>query len=594
MLHNIDLILTLTGGLTAALALGFVTQKLKLSPIVGYLLAGVIVGPFTPGFVADGGIATQFAELGVILLMFGVGLHFHLKDLMAVRKVAIPGAIVQIAAATLLGAIVTSFFGWTWTEGMVFGIAISVASTVVLTRVLADHNALHTPVGHIAIGWLIVEDLFTILVLVLLPAICGGGQTDVAGAADSGMGVWATLGIAVLKLGVLVVFTLVAGQKIIPWFLGYVARTGSRDLFTLTVLVLALGIAVGSAKFFGASMALGAFLAGMVVGQSEFSARAAADALPMRDAFAVLFFVSVGMMFDPAAVVTGWPLMLATLSIVIIGKPLAALVVVLIFKKPLRFALCIAVALAQIGEFSFILAQLAQSLNVMPKEAIHALVFASVVSITINPLLYQSIDPFIRWLEKRGWVSTPAKVDLKKVPELDANATRVVVVGYGPVGRTLCRILRDNHIEAVVVEMNLDTVQELHAEGLPAVYGEASSREILAHAGIEKAAGLIIAASSAVSTEVVEAARDLNPKIRIITRSTYLKENNALLRAGADAVFSSEGEIALSMTAFLMSDLGASDEQVDRERDRVREELFAVREDSQVTNPATPANGPAT
>ena len=594
MLHNIDLILTLTGGLTAALALGFVTQKLKLSPIVGYLLAGVIVGPFTPGFVADGGIATQFAELGVILLMFGVGLHFHLKDLMAVRKVAIPGAIVQIAAATLLGAIVTSFFGWTWTEGMVFGIAISVASTVVLTRVLADHNALHTPVGHIAIGWLIVEDLFTILVLVLLPAICGGGQTDVAGAADSGMGVWATLGIAVLKLGVLVVFTLVAGQKIIPWFLGYVARTGSRDLFTLTVLVLALGIAVGSAKFFGASMALGAFLAGMVVGQSEFSARAAADALPMRDAFAVLFFVSVGMMFDPAAVVTGWPLMLATLSIVIIGKPLAALVVVLIFKKPLRFALCIAVALAQIGEFSFILAQLAQSLNVMPKEAIHALVFASVVSITINPLLYQSIDPFIRWLEKRGWVTTPAKVDLKKVPELDANATRVVVVGYGPVGRTLCRILRDNQIEAVVVEMNLDTVQELHAEGLPAVYGEASSREILAHAGIEKAAGLIIAASSAVSTEVVEAARDLNPKIRIITRSTYLKENNALLHAGADAVFSSEGEIALSMTAFLMSELGASDEQVDRERDRVREELFAVREDSQITNPATPANGPAT
>ena len=594
MLHNIDLILTLTGGLTAALALGFVTQKLKLSPIVGYLLAGVIVGPFTPGFVADGGIATQFAELGVILLMFGVGLHFHLKDLMAVRKVAIPGAIVQIAAATLLGAIVTSFFGWTWTEGMVFGIAISVASTVVLTRVLADHNALHTPVGHIAIGWLIVEDLFTILVLVLLPAICGGGQTDVAGAADSGMGVWATLGIAVLKLGVLVVFTLVAGQKIIPWFLGYVARTGSRDLFTLTVLVLALGIAVGSAKFFGASMALGAFLAGMVVGQSEFSARAAADALPMRDAFAVLFFVSVGMMFDPAAVVTGWPLMLATLSIVIIGKPLAALVVVLIFKKPLRFALCIAVALAQIGEFSFILAQLAQFLNVMPKEAIHALVFASVVSITINPLLYQSIDPFIRWLEKRGWVTTPAKVDLKKVPELDANATRVVVVGYGPVGRTLCRILRDNQIEAVVVEMNLDTVQELHAEGLPAVYGEASSREILAHAGIEKAAGLIIAASSAVSTEVVEAARDLNSKIRIITRSTYLKENKALLHAGADAVFSSEGEIALSMTAFLMSELGASDEQVDRERDRVREELFAVREDSQVTNPATPANGPAT
>lgn len=596
MLHDIDLILTLTGGLTAALALGFITQKLKLSPIVGYLLAGVIVGPFTPGFVADGSIATQFAELGVILLMFGVGLHFHLKDLMAVRKVAIPGAIVQIAAATALGAAVTHFFGWTWTEGMVFGIAISVASTVVLTRVLADHKALHTPVGHIAVGWLIVEDLFTILVLVLLPAIYSGGQTDTAHAVEAGMGVWATLGIAVLKLGVLVVFTLVAGQKIIPWFLGYVARTGSRDLFTLTVLVLALGIAVGSAKFFGASMALGAFLAGMVVGQSEFSARAAADALPMRDAFAVLFFVSVGMMFDPSAVVTGWPLMLATLGIVILGKPLAALVVVLLFKKPLRFALCIAVALAQIGEFSFILAQLAQHLKVMPKEAINALVFASVVSITINPLLYQSIDPFIRWLEKRGWLRKPAPIDLKKVPELDAHSTRVVVVGYGPVGRTLSRILRDNHIQVVVVEMNIATVQKLHAEGLPAIYGEASSREILHHAGIEKAVGLIIAASSAASTEVVEAARDLNPKIHILTRSTYLKENDALLNAGADAVFSSEGEIALSMSAFLMSELGASDEQVDRERDRVREELFPQKQDIQehakITR--TPTNDPAT
>lgn len=594
MLHDIDLILTLTGGLTAALALGFITQKLKLSPIVGYLLAGVIVGPFTPGFVADGSIATQFAELGVILLMFGVGLHFHLKDLMAVRKVAIPGAIVQIAAATLLGAGVTHFFGWSWTEGLVFGVAISVASTVVLTRVLADHKALHTPVGHIAIGWLIVEDLFTILVLVLLPAIYGAGQTGTAGAVETGPGVWVTLGIAVLKLGALVVFTLVAGQKIIPWFLGYVARTGSRDLFTLTVLVLALGIAVGSAKFFGASMALGAFLAGMVVGQSEFSARAAADALPMRDAFAVLFFVSVGMMFDPTAIATGWPLMLATLGIVILGKPLAALVVVLLFKKPLRFALCIAVALAQIGEFSFILAQLAQHLHVMPREAINALVFASVVSITINPLLYQSIDPSIAWLEKRGFIRKPAPVDLKKVPELNAHATRVVVVGYGPVGRTLCRILRDNHIEAVVVEMSLDTVQKLHAQGLPAVYGEASSREILQHAGIEKAAGLIISASSAASTEVVQAARDLNPKIRILSRSTYLKENEALLHAGADAVFSSEGEIALSMTSFLMGELGASDEQLDRERDRVREELFTIRHDSAVTTPVTPTNDPAT
>lgn len=571
MLHDIDLILTLTGGLTAALVLGFLTQKLKLSPIVGYLLAGVLVGPFTPGFVADGGIATQFAELGVILLMFGVGLHFNLKDLMAVRKIALPGAIVQITAATVLGAGVTHFFGWPLEHGLVFGMSISVASTVLLERVLADNKALHTPVGHVAIGWLIVEDLFTILVLVLLPAIHGAGATEAAG----GAGVWSTLGIAVLKLGVLVVFTLVAGQKIIPWILGYVARTGSRDLFTLAVLALALGIAVGAAKFFGASMALGAFLAGMVVGQSEFSARAASDAMPMKDAFAVLFFVSIGMMFDPSAVLSGWKLTVATLGIVLIGKPLAALVVVLLFRRPLSFALPIAVALSQIGEFSFILAQLATHLGVMPKEAMQALVLTAVVSITLNPLLYQGIAPLIAWLEKKNLIRKPKPVNLESHAKVeDHHSARVVIVGYGPVGRTLCRILRDNHIQTMVVEMNLETVRKLHAEGIPAIYGEASSREILHHAGVETAEGLIIAASSAASPEIVQAARELNPKIRILTRSVYLRENEALLKSGADAVFSSEGEIALSMTAFLMEELGATGEQIERERDRVREELF--------------------
>ncbi|HRJ72973.1 MAG TPA: cation:proton antiporter, partial [Terrimicrobiaceae bacterium] len=377
MPHNIDLILTLTGGLTAALAFGYLTQKLRLSPIVGYLLAGILVGPFTPGYVADTGLAAQCAEIGVILLMFGVGLHFHMKDLLAVRKIAIPGAVVQIGVATILGGVVTQFFGWTWTAGLVFGMAVSVASTVVLTRVLADNRALHTPSGHIAIGWLIVEDLFTILVLVLLPAVFGGAA-DAAHA--GGQGLWATLGMALLKLGALIAFALLAGQKLIPLVLGYIARTGSRDLFTLAVLVLALGIAVGSAKFFGASMALGAFIAGMIVGQSDFSARAASDALPMRDAFAVLFFVSVGMLFDPAAVPHGWPLMLATLGIVLIGKPLAALIVVLVLKRPLRSALSIAVALAQIGEFSFILAAVAISLKIMPPEATNALVVCSIVS----------------------------------------------------------------------------------------------------------------------------------------------------------------------------------------------------------------------
>jgi CPA2 family monovalent cation:H+ antiporter-2 len=568
MPHNIDLILTLTGGLTAALVLGFITQKLKLSPIVGYLLAGVVVGPFTPGFVGDKHLSDQFAEIGVILLMFGVGLHFHLKDLMAVRKVAVPGAVVQIAVATALGAVVMKLFGWSWTAGIVFGMAISVASTVVLTRVLADNRALHTPTGHIAIGWLIVEDLFTILALVLLPAIF------VTGPDAEGTSVWATLGISLFKLTLLVLFTLVAGQRIIPWFLGYVARTGSRDLFTLAVLSLALGIAVGSVKFFGASMPLGAFLAGMVVGQSEFSARAASDALPMRDAFAVLFFVSVGMQFDPAALREGWPLMLATLGIVMIGKPLAALVVVLAFKKPLASALAISVALAQIGEFSFILGALAvNTLDIMPPEAIHAMVFASVFSITLNPLIYQAIKPATQWLQARGYAKPERPADVEGGPALDETRHHAIVVGYGPVGKTLCRILEDNNIQPVILEMNIETVRTLRAGGLHAVYGDATSREILHHAGIETAQGLIIAASNLPVHEVVQVAREMKPDIRILTRTTYLKEAKALDKDGIQ-VFSSEGEIALSMSAHLMHEMGATDEQIDRERERVREQLF--------------------
>ena len=568
MPHNIDLILTLTGGLTAALGLGFATQKLRLSPIVGYLLAGILVGPFTPGYVANKDIATQFAEIGVILLMFGVGLHFHLKDLLAVRKIAIPGAVVQIAAATALGAVVMRMFGWSWTAGIVFGMAISVASTVVLTRVLADNRALHTPTGHIAIGWLIVEDLFTILVLVLLPALFGTGE------GSEGRSVIATFAWALIKLAALVGFALVAGQRIIPWLLGYIARTGSRDLFTLAVLVLALGIAVGSAQLFGASMALGAFLAGMIVGQSEFSARSASEALPMRDAFAVLFFVSVGMLFDPYKIAEDWPLILATFGIVIVGKPLAAVLVVLLFRRPLLSALSIAVALAQIGEFSFILASLALGLNLLPPEATNALVVVSVVSITLNPLLYKCIEPAIRWLERMGLAVEPKALPAEEMPEVDEAAHRVIVVGHGPVGQTLSRILKDNGIQVVVIEMNLETVQELRAQGELAVYGDASLREVLHHAGAEHADGLIIAASSAPADTIVKAARELNPNIRVLTRATYLKESQKLREAGANAVFSSEGEVALAMTAFLMRLLGATDEQIDRERERVRAELF--------------------
>jgi len=568
--HNIDLILTLTAGLTVALLFGLITEKLRLSPIVGYLLAGIIVGPYTPGFVANQDIANQSAEIGVILLMFGVGLHFHLKDLMAVRNVALPGAIVQIAVATALGAAAAKMFGWQWSSGIVFGIAISVASTVVLIRVLAGNKALHTPTGHIAVGWLIVEDLFTILVLILLPAIFGGAE------GSRGGGGWATLGFALLKLTILIVFTFTIGQKVIPQLLGLVARTGSLELFTLAVLVLALGIAVAAAKFFGASMALGAFLGGMVVGQSNFSARAASDALPMRDAFAVLFFVSVGMLFNPGAILKEWPLMLVTLGIVMLGKPIAALVVTQFLKQPWRVGLAIAIALAQIGEFSFILATLAISMKIMPAEVMNALVVVSVVSITCNPLLYRAIDPTVNWLEKRKIIRSPQFTPpAAGTFQRDLAKDLVIVIGYGPVGRTVTRILADNNVQPVVLEMNIDTVLRLNVEGIQSVYGDATNPEILRSAKVEQAAGLIISTSTPEAATIIAAAREINPKIRILTRSTYLAQTEALRKAGADAIFSSEGEIALSMADSLMESLGATDEQIDRERDRVRKDLFA-------------------
>lgn len=560
-MHNIDLILMLAGGLTAALTLGFLTQKLRMSPLVGYLLAGIIVGPYSPGFVADADTASQCAEIGIILLMFGVGLHFHLKDLLAVQRIVLPGAVAQITAATVLGMLVSHGFGWSWGAGAVFGMAISVASTVVLTRVLADNKALHTTTGHVALGWLVVEDLFTILLLVLLPAV--------AGSTEHTENVWHILGITTLKLAALVVFALVVGQRIIPTLLAYVARTGTRDLFTLAVLVMALGVAVAAASFFGASMALGAFLGGMVVGQSEFSARAAAEALPMRDAFAVLFFVSVGMLFNPASLLTEWPLILATLGIVLLGKPLAAFLMVKLFGKPLRMALSVAVALAQIGEFSFILAAMGVSFGILPHEASSAIIVTAIISITLNPLLYRRIEAVAHWLESKG-------IGLPHLEEADLHPTgaqRIIVVGYGPVGRHLTRILRDNNLDVVVVEMNIDTVQRQSAKGEKIIYGDATQREVLIHAGAEEAEGLIVSSSSAPATEIVEVARSINPNMRILVHTTYLSVAENLKHEGASAVFSGEREVAVAMTEYLMRDFGATDEQIERERRALRESM---------------------
>jgi monovalent cation:H+ antiporter-2, CPA2 family len=571
---NIDLILTLTGGLAAALALGYVTHRLGLSPIVGYLLAGIVVGPNTPGFVADRSLAEQLAEVGVILLMFGVGLQFHFEELIAVGRVAVPGAIVQSVAATALGSVVGWAFGWGWSAGLVYGLAMSVASTVVLVRVLTNYNVLHTPSGHIAVGWLVVEDVFTVVVLVLLPALFGGG-----GAGPDGLPL-AVL-VTALKIGVLVAMVFLLGGRFIPWLLGRVAVAGSRELFTLTVLVVALGIAVASAKLFGVSMALGAFLAGMVVGRSDFSLRAATEALPMRDAFAVLFFVATGMLFNPRSLVEAPWLLAGTLTVVMLGKPLAALVIVLTLGYPLRIAFSVSVALAQVGEFTFMLANLGQGLGVLPGAATNALIGAAIVSISANPLLFRLVDPAEAWLSRRPRLSrwllrrsaSPAPVASEPEP---AAGHRAVIVGYGPVGRTLARLLRDNEVHPTVIELNRETVHQLAAEGASAVYGDAGHRDTLTAAGVDRAAALLLTASGLHNAqEIIRLARELNPTIRVLVRCTYLREMPALRSAGADRVFSGEGEVALALTESVLRDLGAVSEQIDRERERVRADLFA-------------------
>jgi CPA2 family monovalent cation:H+ antiporter-2 len=572
---NEQIILTLTVGLAAALALGYVTQRIGLSPIVGYLLAGVVIGKYTPGFQANENLAAELAHIGVILLMFGVGLHFHFKELLAVRKVAVPGAIGQSLVAIGLGVAAAWLLKMPLASGLVFGMAISVASTVVLLRVLADSNDLHTPIGHIAIGWSVVQDLLTVLALVLMPVIFGDKP-------QSPQAIATAIGLAIAKIGVLVAFVMFVGGKVIPWMLHHIALTRSRELFTLTVLVVALGIAIGAAKIFNVSMELGAFLAGMVVGRSDFSSRAASEALPMRDAFAVLFFVSVGMLFNPALVLAMPELIIATLGIVIVGKFLAALVIVLGLGYPLRVGLAVAIALAQIGEFSFILAQVGVEKGVLDENHRNALITAAIISISLNPLLYKLTDA-LEALAKRSpklgrWINgrSPVLGDLHR-DDVEEHTSRgsAIVVGYGPVGRTLVRLLQENDIEPTVLELNVDTVQQLRADGIRAIYGDASHKDTLITAGANQALVFILSASGLNnSQEMIRLARECNPEVRVFARAAYLREIPALTKAGADVVFTGEGEVALTMTEFIMRHLGASPDQIDRQRDRIRTELF--------------------
>ena len=575
------LVLTLTASLAAAWALGFVTQRLGLSPIIGYLLAGLIVGPYTPGFVANRELANEFAEVGIILLMFGVGLHFHVTDLLAVRSIAITGALGQSAIATLLGVVTGRTFGWSWEGSVLFGLALSVASTVMLSRVLADNADLQTPVGRIAIGWLVVEDIFTVVVLVLLPAVFSGPVREP-------LSLLAVVALTLAKLVGLAVFAFVVGGRLIPRILNGVASTRSRELFTLTVLVLALGIAVGSSLAFGVSMALGAFLAGMIVGQSEFSFRAASDALPMRDAFAVLFFVSVGMLLDPKALMASPGFLLATLGIVVLAKPIAAFVIAALFGYGSQIAISVAIALAQIGEFSLILATVGDQLKILPAGASNLIIATAMISLALNAILYRWTRRLDRALARspRLWRIFNRNRELQGIigdREKTEPVNRTLIVGYGPIGQMVARLLREEGVQPVLVEMNVDTARRLRVDGYPVVYGDATRPEVLEAAGIRTARALVISGPTAEQrTEIIRFARNMNPNIRVLVHSSYLRDVPIMRDAGADEVFSGEGEVALAMIQYILGDLGATPEQMDRERKRVHEEIVRIsRADSQ-------------
>lgn len=560
-----------------ALVLGFVTQRLKLSPIVGYLLAGVVVGPETPGIVADRESAAQFAEIGVILLMFGVGLHFDLRDLLAVRRVALPGALGQVLVATLLGMMAVVISDWGWSAGLITGLAVSVASTVVLIRVLAANNVLETEQGHIAVGWLIVEDLFTVFVLVLLPAIAA------AGTGDGGVGtILLSFGFAILKIVILGLIVLWGGEKVIPRILEHVARTRMRELFTLTILVLALTIATCSALVFGVSLALGAFLAGMVVGQSEVSHQAAADAIPMRDAFAVLFFVSVGMLFNPATIIDNPLLFLALLGIILVGKPLAAIAIVWSLGYSVRTALTVAVGLAQIGEFSFILGDVAIDNGLFSEEGQSLLVAVAIVSISLNPLLFRGIESLESWLRRRPRIwrfcSQRSEARLQKhlpspiqISDDGSEERRAIVVGYGPVGKTACSILKEFGVRPVIVDLNVETILQLTDRGELAVYGDAAQREILTAAGVASAKYLLITIPDIhARTITIIAARELNPRLKVFARARYMEERAWLEEIGATQVCFEEAEAAIGLAALLLREVGADEKQIHGELQRIR------------------------
>ncbi|KAA3445870.1 sodium:proton antiporter [Mesorhizobium sp. SARCC-RB16n] len=574
MPHDTPLIATIVAGLGLAFVFGALANRFRIPPLVGYLVAGVLVGPNTPGFVADAGLANELAEIGVILLMFGVGLHFSLKDLLSVRAIAVPGAIVQIGFATALGAGLSWMLGWSIGAGLVFGLALSVASTVVLLRALQERRLIETERGRIAVGWLIVEDLAMVLALVLLPALAGvlGGQEQ-ADAHSSGLlslpasyGIWGVVGITLAKVAAFVVVMLVVGRRVIPWILHYVAHTGSRELFRLSVLAIALGVAFGAAKLFGVSLALGAFFAGMIMSESELSHRAAEESLPLRDAFSVLFFVSVGMLFDPFSLISNGLPILATLAIIVIGKSLAAFVIVVAFGYPLATALMISASLAQIGEFSFILAELGVGLKLLPEQGRDLILAGAILSIVLNPLMFLVIDRMKPWLEARaartappadakpvgpatepGQVASVATTSSKEdgPPPRTALTGHAILIGYGRVGGLVGAALKEAALPFLVIEDADKTLAKLKADGIETIVGNAANAEVFAAANPEGAKRLILAIPNAFEAgQIVLRARTANPNINVVARAHSDAEVEHLKGLGADTVIMGEREIA--------------------------------------------------
>lgn len=564
MNHTVPLITTIAASLGFALLMGLIANRLKLPALVGYMMAGVMIGPATPGFVADIELSSQLAEIGVILLMFGVGLHFSLADLLSVRRIALPGALAQIGVATALGAGVATLWGWSLGAGLVFGLALSVASTVVLLRALEQRGALQSINGQIAVGWLVVEDLAMVLVLVLLPPLAGwlGGGSQGLGTATTDGNLVTTLMVTIGKVSAFVALMLLVGRRVFPWLLGLVADTGSRELFTLSVIAAAVGIAYGSARLFDVSFALGAFFAGMIMRESSLSHRAAQESLPFRDAFSVLFFVSVGMLFDPNVLVEQPLQVLAVVTIIIVGKTLAAFLLVLAFRYPLNTALTVSASLAQIGEFSFILAGLGVSLALLPVQGQSLIVAGALISIAINPLVFQLIEPARSWICSRSKLACALERPADPLAELpmsvDSNQVtgHIVLVGYGRVGRRIGEAMAEQELSFVVVEENREVVESLRERGVQAVAGDASDPAVLVQAHIARARMLVIAAPDALrARRMIEIARELNSDIEIVVRTHSEEEAILLRKEHAGAVFLGETELARSMTRHVLGKL---------------------------------------